>query len=97
GFRCPLTVYDSRSGEVTLECQCPCSDITALAVSPDGTQMAAAGRNGKLRLWAAGSGEKLVDLIADSRRVRAIAYSPDGKLVATGGDGPEVRLWDAST
>jgi WD40 repeat protein len=70
----------------------------AVAFSPDGQLVAAAG-NGGIQLWNAGTGKKAGEpLLVPQAEVRTVAFSPDGRLLASGGgrDG-EIRFWDPST
>jgi WD40 repeat protein/transcriptional regulator with XRE-family HTH domain len=73
---------------------------TAIAWSPDGTQLAEGGRDGTMRLWnvtdparPAATGPPIA---AHTKLLETVAYSPGGNTIATGGDDNTVRLWDAT-
>ncbi len=70
----------------------PC-EVLALAVSPDGRRLLAAGSDGAVRLWSAPRGELLVTLAGHGPRVRGVAFTPDGRGAVSGGEDRTVRLW----
>jgi len=70
--------------------------IEAFAFSPDGQQIAAAGRDNLVRVWDTASGNLLYELQHDSD-VADISYSPDGKVLASTGKDATVRFWDVQT
>src|SRR5262249_19206661 len=73
------------------------TDIDCLALSPDGTTLAAAVEGGTVRLWDL-SAEKEVGQIPDvGPGCRHLAFSPDGKVVASVGAHGKLRLWDRTT
>jgi WD40 repeat protein len=69
------------------------SDITSVALSPDGKVVAAADRDGTVCLWEVAFGLKLWELPRGTAHV--VSFAPDGKALATGGH--DIRLWEASS
>jgi WD40 repeat protein/serine/threonine protein kinase len=57
------------------------SEITAIAVHPDGQKFASAGRDQTIRVWDIQSGE-ILKKVNSSQLVTALAYSPDGSVLA---------------
>jgi DNA-binding beta-propeller fold protein YncE len=71
--------------------------ITAVAFSPDGTQLVAGGYH-ELTIWNPTDGALIRRIKNMGQRTYAIAFSPDGKLIAVAGGAPgklgEVRVVD---
>jgi WD40 repeat protein len=75
------------------------SGIPAVAYSPDGKRVVAAGGIGVpgFRVWDADTGE-LVCLNKDLEKpLRCVVFHPDGQLFLAGGADKTARLWDART
>ncbi|MFL6129541.1 MAG: helix-turn-helix domain-containing protein [Mycobacteriales bacterium] len=75
----------------------PAQILQAVAFSPRGETMAAAGAAGVVRLWDVsrpGSPRLLTALPGHEGTVFAAAFSPDGRMLTTGGADRTVRLWD---
>ncbi|WP_306317084.1 MULTISPECIES: NB-ARC domain-containing protein [unclassified Streptomyces] len=76
--------------------------IAAVAISPDGTWLVAAGEGGALRIWDPKSGRKAVqfgwaDDTGAVHRPNAVAISPDGSRLATVCHDGAVAIWDPDT
>ena len=83
--------------------------VNAVGFSPEGTILAAAGDDAKIRLWDVKTQTQIDVLDTNTGGVSSIAFSPDGKTLASlsgqsqhkrywlkGGD-MAVRLWDMKT
>jgi WD40 repeat protein len=72
--------------------------VNDVALSRDGGLAAAAGADGRVRIWNVNSGE-LARTVEHEAVVTAVAWSPVDDVLATGGAGPNpsVRLWNPAT
>jgi WD40 repeat protein/serine/threonine protein kinase len=89
-------IRDAESGLVLRTLEGSAEFARCLALSPDGTKVAAGGA-GAAQVWDARSGEPLHRLQAHTGKlVSSLAWSPHGKHLAAGIDseGLAVRIWD---
>jgi cytochrome c len=70
----------------------PRGPIASLAVSPDGTSLAAASWDHTVRIWSLADGAQRV-LEGHSQNVNGVAFTPDGKSLVSVGYDSELRIW----
>jgi len=84
-------------GELVRSVPCRGPGPDALAVSPDGRQLATAGKSGLLQIWRKQRGLSIRSRINHPQPIHDGRLSPDGKLVATCGYNRTVQLLEVST
>jgi WD40 repeat protein len=67
--------------------------VHAVAFSTDGAQLAAAGADGTIRVWAVKSRRLLTTLEGHASDALAVAFSPNGRSIASGGADGAVLYW----
>ncbi|MGE5378255.1 MAG: PQQ-binding-like beta-propeller repeat protein, partial [Bacteroidota bacterium] len=90
-----LNVYDSANGRIVFEKQIPDAGMTALAFSPNGTELATGGSDYMVRIWNTTSGDTAQEIQIDEANVRAIAYHPSGKTFAVAGLDGIISVFDS--
>ena len=96
GYDALVFIYETATGRVMSQPRpfpTTCTDQRSVQFSADSRYVAAAGRDGNVRLFDMGTGRIRTDLSRHTRRVWAIAFSEDGKYLATGGEDKKIYIW----
>jgi cytochrome c len=72
------------------------SPVIGLALSPDGTRIAAATVAGSVAMIDRAGAKVLFNLVGPGLPVWSLAFRPDGRELLTGGSDRLVRRWDAA-
>jgi cytochrome c len=87
----------SSSGERLGATEALPAAIVALAISRDGTHIAAAGINGAVALVDRPTQNVLRTMVGPGKPVWAVAFLPDGRTLLTGGGDRAIHRWDVET
>lgn len=71
--------------------------VRAVAVSPDGSLLAAGDDNCVIELVDLQTGQEYLRLSAHNSPIACVAFSRDGKLLATGSEDGRVAFWEVAT
>ena len=75
----------------------PLGGGTRAAFSPDGTILAAQGREGTIELWDVATATSTATLEGHQDEIESLAFSPDGSTLASGSRDHTIKLWDVVT
>jgi WD40 repeat protein/serine/threonine protein kinase len=92
-----IRLWDLQSGKNRVLAQNLTVILDRLAVSPDGTQLAAAADDRTLKLFAIANGQLRATLKGKMARLTGLAFAPDGQTLASGDADGQVKLWDLAT
>jgi WD40 repeat protein len=95
GYIEPLRFWDTRSGEPKKQFTTEALSGRPIALSPDGSILAAGGKG--IKLWDVRTGKLLRELSGHLKRTQAIAFSADGRLLVSGGSYGTTNAWEVAT
>lgn len=87
-------LWDAQTGDERLVLTGHPSWVTAVAFSPDGSQLAAAGVDQIIIGWDLATGREMWRLAGHTRGIWDIAFNPDGTGLASASDDDTARIWD---
>jgi dipeptidyl aminopeptidase/acylaminoacyl peptidase len=90
-------VWDVSSGQRTAVYP-GLTAVSMLAISPDGSLTASAGRGERdVHLWLTESGEAVRVLNGHSGEITGLAFSPEGRWLLSASQDGSLRIWDTQT
>ncbi len=87
-------VYDIERQQVRFELKGHKGAVSAVSYSPDGSTIATASWDEKVKLWDAATGRERATFKWPIGRVCSLTFAPDGLRLAAGGDIGTVVVWD---
>jgi WD40 repeat protein len=91
-----VTEWDTVTRQPARSLQGVFSQVHALGVSPDGTQVAVAGQDSTISIYSLTDGSLIATLVGDTQRFNSLVFSRDGtRLLSTSGDGTAI-WWNLS-
>jgi WD40 repeat protein len=70
--------------------------LSALAFSPDGSELAIGGTDGTAGMWSLKTGKQTLSFLGHTSAINAIAFRPGGDEVATAASDGTARVWRAT-
>lgn len=90
-----IDLWDARTFQRAGKLKGSGSDFLHLNYSPDGKFLAAATRDGIIRMWNLETGSIQQTYTGHQGMVWSVAFSPDGSILASAGQDRTIRYWDA--
>lgn len=90
-------LWDLRSGELVSEPERHSDAITAIAYSPDGSQLATASEDGSVRTWQADNGRSISIWSGAQSVINAVLYSKDGERIYSAGGDAKLVAWEPAS
>jgi len=96
-----VRLVDAATGKPLASLAGEAEDVRALAFSPDGQLLAAAGglpgRGGEIKIWDVAKHAELRSLQGHADCIYSVAFSPDGKSLASSSYDKLIKLWDVAS
>jgi WD40 repeat protein/DNA-binding CsgD family transcriptional regulator len=97
GATTAIPIWDSATGEKTLDLVGHTDGSVGVSWSPDGTRLATTSADTTVRVWDAKTGEAVTVFTGHSEFVFDVSWSPNGGRLVSGDAAGMVRVWDAAT
>jgi WD40 repeat protein len=95
GFGEPARVWDTQTGELKKEFLDKGHGAQPVALSPDGSILAAGGKT--VKLWDVRTGKLIRELFGHLKLTYSITFSADGRLLVSGGSYGTTNVWEVAS
>jgi WD40 repeat protein len=95
GFDGPVRFWDTQTGELKKEFADKGHGAQPVALSPDGSILAAGGKT--VKLWDVRTGKLIRELSGHLKITQSITFSADGRLLVSGGSYGTTNAWEVAT
>ena len=96
-----VRLVEPEGGKVVATLSGEAEDVRAVAFSPDGRLLAAAGglpaRSGEVKIWDVEKRALLRTIAGHTDCIYAVEFAPDGKRIATASYDKLIKLWDVDS
>jgi uncharacterized protein with WD repeat len=96
-----VRLVEPESGKIVATLAGEAEDVRAVAFSPDGKLLAAAGglpaRSGEVKIWDVEKRAALLTMVGHADCIYAVEFAPGGKSVATASYDKLIKLWDVDS
>lgn len=90
-------IWNIQTGEITPQPINHAGNTLAIALAPNGQNVASAGEDATIQVWNWQTHEIINNLSGHSGKIYAIAFAPDGNHIVSGSRDETLKLWDLST
>jgi WD40 repeat protein len=94
-FDDPVRFWETQTGELKKEFADKGHGAQPVALSPDGSILAAGGKT--VKLWDVRTGKLVRELFGHLKTTQAITFSADGRLLISGGSYGTTNAWEVAT
>jgi RNA polymerase sigma factor (sigma-70 family) len=91
----PVRFWDAQTGELKKEFADKGHGAQPVALSPDGSVLAAGGKT--VKLWDMRTGKLIRELFGHLKTTQSITFSADGRLLVSGGSYGTTNAWEVAT
>jgi WD40 repeat protein len=91
----PVRFWDTQTGELKKEFADKGHGAQPVALSPDGSILAAGGKT--VKLWDMRTGKLVRELFGHLKITQSITFSADGRLLVSGGSYGTTNAWEVAT
>ena len=92
-----VRLFNVADGQLAASLEQPQGAVYALALSPDGTLLAAGGIEPVVHVWKMDDKTPVASLAGHGGCIQGISFSSDGKLLITAAADGSARAWDTAT